>query len=134
MTKETQDKYFYSIGRRKESSATVKMYPGKKGIKVNNKLLEDYFQTHFQKEAVFSPLKLTGNLDKFEILVTARGGGLQGQAEAVSLGIARGLVKFSSDLKTTLKKGGFLKRDPREKERKKCGLKKARKKPQSPKR
>jgi len=126
-----EKKYFQGIGRRKRASAIVKLFPQKSDeILVNGKNFKDYFVTFFQQKMVLSPLELTQNLGNFKIEVLARGGGKNSQAEAVRLGISRALVLFDPNLKPILKSAGFLKRDPREKERKKFGLKKARRAPQ----
>ena len=126
-----EKKYFQGIGRRKRATAIVKLFPEKSDeILVNGKNFKDYFVTFFQQKMVLSPLELTQNLGNFKIEVLTRGGGKNSQAEAVRLGISRALVLFEPNLKPILKSAGFLKRDPREKERKKFGLKKARRAPQ----
>jgi len=124
-------KYYEGIGRRKEASARVRLFDGKGEILVNNKSLEKYFKEFLGiKELIFAPLVLTKLENKFDISVKVRGGGKKSQAEAIVLGIARALAKIEKNLRPTLRKAGFLTRDPREKERKKYGLKRARRAPQ----
>jgi small subunit ribosomal protein S9 len=120
-----------AIGRRKEASARVKLFPSGKGaLTVNGRACDSYFPVFELQESIQSPLKLSGRIGKVDIEAYVRGGGIHGQAEAVRLGIARALVVLDQELRTSLKKGGLLKRDPRVKERKKYGLKKARRAPQ----
>jgi len=131
--KEKKEKYFAAIGRRKTAIAQVRLYFSKKDkadFVVNEIPFDKYFSTVEQQIIVQQPLKLTKNLDKFRISVKVRGSGLNAQAEAIRHGIARVLVVWRSDLKKKLKQAGFLKRDPRKVERKKAGLKKARRAPQ----
>ncbi len=128
------DVQYWGTGRRKTSTARVRLVPGNGDIKINDKDLDDYFYRLSLKRDVKSPLELTGNLDKFDVLVNVNGGGLSGQAGAIRHGIARALLKVDEDFRKPLKKAGFLTRDPRMKERKKYGLKKARKAPQFSKR
>jgi small subunit ribosomal protein S9 len=124
-------KYFEAVGRRKTAVAIVRLFPEKSDeILINNKNFKEYFPTIYQQKMVLAPLELTQNLGNFKIVVLARGGGKNSQAEAVRLGISRALVLFDSNLRPILKSAGFLKRDPRKKERKKFGLKKARRAPQ----
>jgi small subunit ribosomal protein S9 len=124
-------KYFEAVGRRKTAVAIVRLFPEKSDeILINNKNFKEYFPTIYQQKMVLAPLELTQNLGNFKIIVLARGGGKNSQAEAVRLGISRALVLFDSNLRPILKSAGFLKRDPRKKERKKFGLKKARRAPQ----
>lgn len=123
-------KYVYAVGRRKESSAQVRLYSGKGKITVNKKEYRQYFPTFYLQKIVFQPLRLTKLQNKFDVSVKVRGGGIKGQAEAIRLGIARCLVKSDAKLRPSLKAEGFLKRDARVKERKKPGLKRARKAPQ----
>jgi small subunit ribosomal protein S9 len=124
-------KYFQGIGRRKKATALVKIFPQKsEEILVNKKKFKDYFITDFHQKVVLAPLELTQNLGNFKIEILVRGGGKNAQAEAARLGISRALVSFDENLKPILKSAGFLKRDPRKKERKKFGLKKARRAPQ----
>jgi len=133
MDKKTAKKEYYrAIGRRKTSVATVKLIPSSKNsYTINGKDYKVYFPTaNLQKIIVDAITLVTGNTQKFECIVTTRGGGINSQAEAVRHGIARALVIFDEELHTTLKKEKMLKRDPRSKERRKFGLKKARKAPQ----
>lgn len=119
---------FVSVGRRKGAIARVRMIPGNGKFDINGKdgLLE-YFKRETLKMDIEQPLQLTENLDKFDFNIRVNGGGLSGQAGAVRLGIARALLSYSEDYRKDLRQGGFLTRDPREKERKKYGLAKARK-------
>jgi len=128
-------RYYYGLGRRKTAVAQVRLYKGKGNIIINERKDEDYFRgfDNFIKK-INSPLSLTGNKDKFNISIKVKGGGVSSQADAILLGIARALVAMDEGLKTTLRKAGFLTRDPRMKERKKPGLKRARKAPQFSKR
>jgi len=114
---------YVSVGRRKEAIARVRMTPGKGEVVVNGKdgLLE-YFKRETLKMDIEQPLEVTENMDKFDFKIRVLGGGLSGQAGAVRLGIARALLVFSEDYRKLLRQGGFLTRDPREKERKKYGL------------
>ncbi|MBI2633826.1 MAG: 30S ribosomal protein S9 [Parcubacteria group bacterium] len=126
-----EGRYIYAVGRRKESTAEVKLYPeGESGILINNKSLASYFPVFELQKTVLDPLKVTGNEGKVGVSVIVNGGGIRGQAEATRLGIARALVLMDSNLRPQLKARGFLKRDARVKERRKYGLKKARKAPQ----
>ncbi len=117
---------YYGTGRRKEAVARVWIEPGEGRILVNGKKLEEYFPRLDHQKSILKPLEVTGNLDKFNIKATVKGGGISGQAGALSLGIARALVSAEENLREILKKQGLLKRDPRAKERKKYGLRKAR--------
>ena len=126
------EKYFYAVGRRKTSVAKIKLYPSKEEVStvsVNEKKVEDYFPTERLWVIAASPLELMGD-SKFHVVVKVSGSGVSAQADAVRLGIARALVVFDETLKKTFKDKGYLTRDPREVERKKPGLKKARKAPQ----
>jgi len=126
-----KDSYIGAIGRRKTSVARVRFYKeGSGSIIVNKKNFDDYFPEPELKKIILAPLKKTDYIQKAKIEILAKGGGKRGQAEASRLGIARVLLKINSDFRILLKAGDFLKRDPREKERKKFGLKKARKAPQ----
>ncbi|MBE5822383.1 MAG: 30S ribosomal protein S9 [Clostridiales bacterium] len=125
---------YYGTGRRKKSIARVRLVTGKGEITVNGKTLDEYFGTDTLKYIVKQPLTLTNTLDKFDVNVKVIGGGFTGQAGAIRHGIARALVESSEELRPQLKSAGFLTRDPRMKERKKYGLKKARKAPQFSKR
>lgn len=123
-------KYFEAVGRRKEASAQVRIYPKSQKsnpiILINNFPFEEYFKDELIRKHIISPLTLVGLENNFDISVKVRGGGLKGQADAIKLGIARSIVKFDEIFKSTLKKAGFLTRDSREVERKKYGLHKAR--------
>lgn len=125
---------FYGTGRRKSSVARVYLSPGKGRITVNKKDMEDYFGLDTLKLIVCQPLVLTDNRAKFDVSVTVKGGGFTGQAGAIRHGISRALLKTSDELRAPLKKAGFLTRDSRMKERKKYGLKGARRAPQFSKR
>jgi small subunit ribosomal protein S9 len=123
-----------STGRRKAAVARVRVRPGTGQIVVNRRRLDDYFPSETHRMIVTEPLRLTTLSDVYDVEATIHGGGISGQAGALRLGIARGLVDLDADLRVTLKRAGFLTRDPREKEPKKYGLKKARKAPQYSKR
>ena len=126
--------YFYGTGRRKSSVARVRVYAGTGKITINDRDIDDYFGLETLKLIVRQPLALTGTTDKFAIVCRVGGGGVTGQAGAIRHGIARALLQYDETLRTTLKKAGFLTRDPRMKERKKYGLKGARRAPQFSKR
>ncbi|HYJ61989.1 MAG TPA: 30S ribosomal protein S9 [Actinomycetota bacterium] len=123
-----------TTGRRKEAVARVRLLPGSGEITVNGRPLDEFFPTRVHRMVARSPLVLTGRERDHDIAVTVRGGGVAGQAGAVRLGIARALIDQEPDLRAQLKAEGFLRRDAREKERRKYGLKKARKAPQYSKR
>ncbi len=125
---------YYGTGRRKSSVARVYLMPGSGKVTINKKDMDDYFGLETLKIIVRQPLEATNMADKFDVLVNVKGGGFTGQAGAIRHGIARALNKYDLDLRPTLKKAGFLTRDPRMKERKKYGLKKARRAPQFSKR
>lgn len=125
---------YYGTGRRKTSVARVYLMPGKGDVKVNKKTMDDYFGMETLKTIIRQPLVATGNADKFDVLVNVRGGGFTGQAGAIRHGISRALLQVDADYRPILKKAGFLTRDPRMKERKKYGLKAARRAPQFSKR
>ena len=125
---------FYGTGRRKSSVARVRLVPGNGQIIVNGKDSKDYFQKKTLEMIIRQPLVLTETEGRFDVLVNAHGGGTTGQAGAVRLGIARALLKADPEYRPALKKAGFLTRDPRMKERKKYGLKGARRAPQFSKR
>ena len=125
---------FCGTGRRKTSIARVRIMSGKGDIVINGKTLDEYLPSDILKTIVKQPLNVTGTESKFDVIVKVEGGGLSGQAGAVRHGISRALVEASEDNKAALKAAGFLTRDPRMKERKKPGLKKARKAPQFSKR
>ncbi|RDV84363.1 30S ribosomal protein S9 [Ammonifex thiophilus] len=127
--------HFYGTGRRKESVARVFLTPGEGRIVVNNKPLEDYFGGRKTLTILArQPLELTNTLGQFDVKATVSGGGISGQAGALRLGIARALVQADPNLRPILRKAGMLTRDPRMKERRKYGLKKARRAPQYSKR
>jgi len=127
---------FWGTGRRKKAIARVRLVPGGKGtIIINDKTLDEYFGLDTLKYIVRQPLSAANALDKYDVYVNVEGGGFTGQAGAIRHGIARAMVEANAEeYKATLKKNGFLTRDPRMKERKKYGLKKARKSPQFSKR
>ncbi|MBR2861022.1 MAG: 30S ribosomal protein S9 [Clostridia bacterium] len=125
---------FWGTGRRKKAVARVRLVAGKGAIVVNKRELDNYFGLETLKTIVRQPLVLTETLGKFDVYVNVNGGGFTGQAGAIRHGIARALVKADESLKPALKKAGFLTRDPRMKERKKYGLKAARRAPQFSKR
>ena len=117
----------YGTGRRKTSTARVFLRPGTGKITVNDRSLESNFPTQSLRLVIRQPLVLTENVERFDILATTIGGGVAGQASALRLGIARALVEYNADLRSPLRKAGFLTRDPRAKERKKYGMAGARK-------
>ena len=125
---------FYGTGRRKSSVARVFLMPGKGNITVNKRTIDEYFGLETLKVIVRQPLVATDTLNKYDILVNVKGGGTTGQAGAIRHGISRALLKVDADFRPTLKSAGFLTRDPRMKERKKPGLKAARRAPQFSKR
>ena len=127
--------YLYGTGRRKSSVARVHLFPNGTGsITINGRDIDDYFGLETLKLIVRQPLNLTDNMDKLDVICTVTGGGVTGQAGAIRHGISRALLVFSPELRPVLKKAGFLTRDPRMKERKKYGLKAARRAPQFSKR
>ena len=126
--------YFYGTGRRKSSVARVRVYNGTGKITINDRDIDEYFGLETLKLIVRQPLTLTGTNDKFDILCRVAGGGVTGQAGAIRHGISRALLQYDAELRGELKKAGFLTRDPRMKERKKYGLKGARRAPQFSKR
>ncbi|MFA6296149.1 MAG: 30S ribosomal protein S9 [Patescibacteria group bacterium] len=123
-------KYYYGTGRRKRAIAQVRLYRGNGKFTVNKKELKVYFKNADLRDIILEPYKSVGQEGKFDTTVKVLGGGSKGQAEAVRLGISRALVVKNQTYKVPLKKSGFLTRDPRETERKKPGLKKARRAPQ----
>ncbi len=126
---------YYGTGRRKESVARVRLVPGNGAIVINKRDIDDYFGLETLKVVVKQPLVLTGTLGKFDVLVNVKGGGFTGQAGAIRHGIARALLEVDAEsFRAELKAAGFLTRDPRMKERKKYGLKAARRAPQFSKR
>ena len=127
--------YFYGTGRRKKSVARVRLYAGTGSVKINDGDIDEYFGLETLKLIVRQPLTLTGTAEKFDVECRVAGGGVTGQAGAIRHGIARALLQYNSEeLRPQLKKAGFLTRDPRMKERKKYGLKGARRAPQFSKR
>lgn len=125
---------YYGTGRRKKSIARVYLVPGNGNVTVNKRNIDDYFGLETLKVIVRQPLVATDNADKFDVLVNVKGGGYTGQAGAIRHGIARALLQADADYRPVLKKAGYLTRDPRMKERKKYGLKAARRAPQFSKR
>ena len=125
---------YYGTGRRKKSIARVYLMPGTGKITINKRDIDNYFGLDTLKLIVRQPLAATDTVDKYDALITVRGGGTTGQAGAIRHGIARALLQVDADFRPTLKKAGFLTRDPRMKERKKYGLKAARRAPQFSKR
>ena len=133
MAKATSAK-FYGTGRRKSSIARVYIMPGNGNITINKRSIDEYFGLETLKLIVRQPLNLTETTDKFDIVCTVTGGGVTGQAGAIRHGLSRALLVYDPELRPVLKKAGFLTRDPRMKERKKYGLKAARRAPQFSKR
>lgn len=123
---ESKVKFYYGTGRRKHSVARVRLYPGSGKITINDRSIDEYFGLETLKLIVRQPLNLTDNTEKFDIVCTVTGGGVTGQAGAIRHGVSRALLEYDAELRPVLKKAGFLTRDPRMKERKKYGLKKAR--------
>ena len=126
--------FFYGTGRRKKSVARVRVYAGTGKITINDRDIDDYFGLETLKLIVRQPLTLTGTTEKFDIVCRVNGGGVTGQAGAIRHGISRALLQYDEELRPALKKAGLLTRDPRMKERKKYGLKGARRAPQFSKR
>lgn len=124
----------YGTGRRKSSTARVFIRPGNGRILVNERPVDEYFGRETARMIVRQPLEVAGALDRFDITVTVKGGGSSGQAGAIRHGIARALVDYDETLRSDLRQAGFITRDAREVERKKVGLRKARKRPQYSKR
>ena len=125
---------YYGTGRRKTSTARVFLRPGTGNISINNRTIEEYFGRETARMIVKQPLELTDNVEKFDVYVTVTGGGGFGQAGAIRHGITRALMEYDETLRPSLRQAGFVTRDAREVERKKVGLRKARKKPQFSKR
>lgn len=125
---------YYGTGRRKKSIARVRLVPGEGKVTINDRSLDDYFGLETLKVIVKQPMVITDTAGKFDAICKVIGGGFTGQAGAIRHGMARALLKADEELRTVLKKAGFLTRDPRMKERKKYGLKKARRAPQFSKR
>ena len=126
--------YFYGTGRRKSSVARVRIYQGTGKVTINDRDIDDYFGLDTLKTIVGQPLVLTGTEEKFDIVCRVAGGGVTGQAGAIRHGISRALVTLNPEYRASLKAAGFMTRDPRMKERKKYGLKAARRAPQFSKR
>ena len=126
--------YFYGTGRRKSSVARVRLYPGSGTVTVNGRDIDDYFGLETLKLIINQPFGLTGTEGKFDVVVNVKGGGMTGQAGAIRHGISRALLEADAEYRPALKSAGFLTRDPRMKERKKYGLKAARRAPQFSKR
>ncbi len=127
-------RYYEAVGRRKRAVARVRLYPGTGEVIINGKSLEEYFGRPQDWQSVRAPFEVTDTEGRFNLSVLVKGGGITGQAEAIRHGISRALLEASSEAKGVLRRAGFLTRDPREKERKKPGLKRARKAPQYTKR
>lgn len=125
---------YYGTGRRKSSIARVYVMPGKGNITINKRSIDEYFGLETLKVIVRQPLAAIDAVDKFDVIITVHGGGYTGQAGAIRHGIARALLEADPEFRPALKKAGYLTRDPRMKERKKYGLKKARRAPQFSKR
>ena len=125
---------YYGTSKRKKAIARMRLVPGNGNIKINGRSIDDYFGLETLKVIVRQPLALTETLNKFDVIGKVVGGGFTGQAGAIRHGIARALIKADEELRPSLKKAGYLTRDPRMKERKKYGLKKARRAPQFSKR
>jgi small subunit ribosomal protein S9 len=125
---------YYGTGRRKSSSARVYLTPGKGDIMINSRSDDKYFGRETSRRIIRQPLQATELDSKFDLNIMVKGGGMNGQAGAIQLGIARALLEYDQELRPSLRKGGFLTRDAREVERKKVGLRKARKKEQFSKR
>ena len=134
MTYTSAKPYFYGTGRRKSSVARVRLYPGTGAITINGRSIDEYFGLDTLKLIVNQPFGVTGNTGKFDIVCTVAGGGFSGQAGAIRHGVARALLNVDANYRPALKAAGFLTRDPRMKERKKYGLKAARRAPQFSKR
>lgn len=131
----TKDTYIYGLGRRKAATARVRLYKGKGEITINDKPALDYLSGNKSYLAeITDPLALAGKQNEYNVSIRVSGGGLAGQVDAIKLALSKALTTEMADLRPVLKKAGFLKRDPREKERKKYGLRSARKKEQFSKR
>ena len=134
MAKAAKSAKFYGTGRRKKSIARVYLVPGKGDITINKRSIDEYFGLETLKVIVRQPLTATETAEKYDVIVNVKGGGYTGQAGAIRHGIARALLQVDNEFRPTLKKAGYLTRDPRMKERKKYGLKAARRAPQFSKR
>ncbi|MGF1505420.1 MAG: 30S ribosomal protein S9 [Chloroflexi bacterium] len=125
-----EQRYYEGVGRRKRASARVRVYPGGKGeYIVNDKPLREFFPRDVDVVEALKPLRVIDGIGKFDVTVQVKGGGITGQAGAVRMGLARALVEFNENNRRVMRKAGYLTRDAREKERKKPGLKRARKAP-----
>ncbi|MBF0451242.1 MAG: 30S ribosomal protein S9 [Candidatus Magnetomorum sp.] len=122
----SQEHMYYATGRRKTAVARTWLKPGSGKILVNKRALDDFFKVETAKMLLMQPFELTGTTDKFDVIVTVKGGGISGQAGAVRHGITRALVQVNPEFRRALKKAGFITRDDREKERKKYGQRGAR--------
>jgi small subunit ribosomal protein S9 len=127
-------RYYEGVGRRKRAVARVRLYPGEGEVVINDAPVKEYFGRPQDWMDVTSPLRLTSSENRFNVSVIVKGGGITGQAQAIRHGVARALLVAQPDLRRVLRRAGYLTRDPREKERKKPGLKRARKAPQYTKR
>jgi len=127
-------RYYEGVGRRKRATARVRLYPGDGRLIVNDKPLDEYFGRRTDQIQAVEPLHATSNEGRYNMMVLVKGGGITGQAQAIRQGLARALQILDPELRSELRQAGFLTRDPREKERKKPGLKRARKAPQYTKR
>jgi small subunit ribosomal protein S9 len=135
MTAATKSQYFYSAGKRKTAIARVKLFDGGKGdVTINDMPIRDYFPTFLHTENALAPLRITNLMKKFDVEIRVKGGGKSAQSDAARHGISRCLLLVDPELRSTLKREGFLRRDARIKERKKPGLKRARRAPQFSKR
>ncbi len=130
----TVEKPIQTVGRRKEAIVRVRLVPGTGQFKLNGRTIEEYFPNKVHQQLIREPFVTLEKVDQYDVLATLKGGGITGQAGALRLGIARALIELEPEDRPPLKKAGFLTRDPRVKERKKYGLKKARKAPQYSKR
>ncbi len=130
----TAEKPIQTVGRRKEAIVRVRLVPGTGQFKLNGRTIEDYFPNKVHQQLIREPFVTLEKVEQFDVLASLRGGGITGQAGALRLAIARALIELEPEDRPPLKKAGFLTRDPRVKERKKYGLKKARKAPQYSKR
>jgi small subunit ribosomal protein S9 len=127
-------RYYEAVGRRKRAVARVRLYPGEGEVVINGKVLDEYFGRLQDRQDAVAPLGLTDSRDRFNLSVLVKGGGITGQAQAIRHGVSRALLLADPEFKIALRRAGYLTRDPREKERKKPGLKRARKAPQYTKR
>jgi small subunit ribosomal protein S9 len=127
-------RYYEAVGRRKRATARVRLYPGDGQVVINDREVKEYFGRPQDWRNIAAPLKLTNSEDRFNVSILVKGGGITGQAEAIRHGVSRALLLADPNFRAVLRRAGFLTRDPREKERKKPGLKRARKAPQYTKR